>query len=435
MFATAPPGGEKSRTLAGIARILILTFASVAVPVASNGQYCTPVTSSTAPASDIITMYVGSACEVTATGITSDGAGTLTTQYTVNAGALNLLPPTYSGTPPVGIGLVSVTLKNSTLSGAPTTNSLACWDTSLAGTVTACSVSNTTVIGVTYNNSVTTGGVSYSQIVRMGSIPCAFGSPPTAGHYVIAASTGACSDSSSSSYPTTSQPVGVVLSGSGSSPYLIFAMNDLPTPGAVFAGATCLTPAGNIRCYGEFPWVFKDGVRMMFEGSYFTSAATIDKCYNTGTCQPNYDDEWLQNQIFTDFSRSTFPMTLVAAAPMTNYNVYGTGDCAAILWDQHSTPATTYCGLFDATSARATYGGCSRMDIDEASQTAACANQTSHNEPDTNLASPLQRSMVISFAGATGNGVITANPTAIFNQAVQALGGTVVTSGIVIAAQ
>jgi hypothetical protein len=43
--------------------------------------------------------------------------------------------------------------------------------------------------------------------------------------------------------------------------------------------------------------------------------------------------------------------------------------------------------------------------------------------------------MVISFAGATGNGVITANPTAIFNQAVEALGGTVATGGIVIAAQ
>jgi hypothetical protein len=41
---------------------------------------------------------------------------------------------------------------------------------------------------------------------------------------------------------------------------------------------------------------------------------------------------------------------------------------------------------------------------DEASQTVACANQTSHNEQDTNLASPLQRTMVISFTGATGNG-------------------------------
>jgi hypothetical protein len=102
---------------------------------------------------------------------------------------------------------------------------------------------------------------------------------------------------------------------------------------------------------------------------------------------------------------------------------------------QHSTPATTYCGLFDATGALATYGGCSRMDVDEASQIVACANQTNHNEIDTNLASPLQRTMVISFTGTTGNGVITANPTAIFNQAVEALGGTVATSGVVIAAQ
>ena len=42
-------------------------------------------------------MYVGSACYITNMGIASDSAGSLTTQYTVNAGALNLLPPTYSG--------------------------------------------------------------------------------------------------------------------------------------------------------------------------------------------------------------------------------------------------------------------------------------------------------------------------------------------------
>jgi hypothetical protein len=25
-------------------------------------------------------------------------------------------------------------------------------------------------------------------------------------------------------------------------------------------------PNSNITCYGEFPWVFKDGKRIMFEG-------------------------------------------------------------------------------------------------------------------------------------------------------------------------
>ena len=164
--------------------------------------------------------------------------------------------------------------------------------------------------------------------------------------------------------------------------------------------APCLTVyKNNISCYGEFPWVFKDGVRMLFEGSRFTSETTINRCANLSSsgCQPNYDDEWLQNQIFTDFSQSTYPMTLVATAPLTNFNVFGTADCGTILYNQSlNTPDSSYCGVFVASS---TFGGCSRMDIDEGSATVACANQTNHNESETTSINPLSRTMVISYYG------------------------------------
>jgi hypothetical protein len=206
----------------------------------------------------------------------------------------------------------------------------------------------------------------------------------------------------------------------------------------------CVTPNNNITCYGEFPWVFKDGKRIMFEGSLFTPTGTVDTCYNTSTgsgpvyCQPNYSDEWLQGEMFTDFSQSTYPMTMVTLAPMTNYNVFGTasvpaipagsGECAAILWDQAHTPNYQNCGLYGLNGA--TFGGCSRMDIDEASQTAACADQTNQNEQDTLGKSPLKRTLVVNYMGSPANGITSAYPTSIFNQSVEVEGGILGTGGI-----
>jgi hypothetical protein len=86
------------------------------------------------------------------------------------------------------------------------------------------------------------------------------------------------------------------------------------------------------------------------------------------------------------------------------YHLYGTADCGALLWDQSGTPVTTYCGVFDPTAGKATYGGCRRLDVDEGTLT-----------------------------GATGNGVTTANPTALFNQAIEAFGGIRSTAGITFA--
>jgi hypothetical protein len=75
------------------------------------------------------------------------------------------------------------------------------------------------------------------------------------------------------------------------------------------------------------------------------------------------------------------------------------------------------------------------MDIDEATQNVACADQSNRLEMDTGGNSPLKRTLVVSYAGAAANGVPTAHPTAIFNQAVESLGGISTTVGISIQQQ
>jgi hypothetical protein len=59
------------------------------------------------------------------------------------------------------------------------------------------------------------------------------------------------------------------------------------------------------------------------------------------------------------------------------------------------------------------------MDIDEASQTAACADQTNQNEQDTLGKSPLKRTLVVNYMGSPANGITSAYPTSIFNQSVE----------------
>ncbi len=159
----------------------------------------------------------------------------------------------------------------------------------------------------------------------------------------------------------------------------------------------------------------------------FNSASVIDQCstlyVGSVYCQPNFTDEWMEHQIFTDYSQADYPMTLVASVPATNFNVSGTADCGMILYDQQAgTPHSSYCGVFDATYP--TFGGCSHMDIDEVAQLAVCGNQTNRTEPLTNGASPLKSTMVIPLNGA------------LFGQAMEISSGIKAASGgITFAAQ
>ena len=151
------------------------------------------------------------------------------------------------------------------------------------------------------------------------------------------------------------------------------------------------------------------------------SDAVVDQCAAVSAapfCQPNYTDEWIQSQLFTDYSQTNYPTTMVAAAPLTNYNVSGTAACGQILW-AHS-GALTNCGIFVSSS---TFGGCGRMDVDEASGLVACADQDNQSEPATSGTSLYKRTMVIPFAGA------------LFSPAVSLSAGIYATAGVTVCSQ
>ena len=123
--------------------------------------------------------------------------------------------------------------------------------------------------------------------------------------------------------------------------------------------------------------------------------------------------------MFTDYSQPSYPTTIVAAAPLTNYNVSGTVACGQVLYGLVG-PPTSDCGIFASTPA---FGGCGRMDVDEASGLVACADQDNRKEPLTGLTVPYNRTMVIPFAGA------------LFSPAVQLSSGIAATGGITFCAQ
>jgi hypothetical protein len=221
-------------------------IAAVAAPALAQG--CNPITSSANLT--INELLTGNGCAISSTAATLDSSGNINSAAGFNGTFFNMLAPSYTSTPPNGIGLVTVSLLNSSVAPAPNINELACWDS--AGAVTYCNGTYTNVVGVAYKAITVSGGsggtttYNYSEVVRMGSVPCYFTGSVMVGHYVISAgSGGACSDGGAP-YPTAAQPVGVALAtGTGAGYYQIFAMNDLPVPGTAFAGlATPNTFAG-----------------------------------------------------------------------------------------------------------------------------------------------------------------------------------------------
>ena len=266
-----------------------------------------------------------------------------------------------------------------------------------------------TTISGTLQNPYSYGGVNNQRYAMHSAFCDALGAGIAADAFAFAGIF--YGDLGSTAY-TGSSGSGSIFKGDHYNQIYPYAMPGYPT-----VSESCLTAAKNIRCYAEFPWVFKDGMRLLFEGGVFTSDAVIDQCAGISAapyCQPNYTDEWIQNLLFTDYTQPSMPTSIVAFEPLTNYNVAGTPACGQILYGLTGTPSSN-CGVFASTPA---FGGCGRMDVDEASGLVACTDQDDRNEPATGLAVPYNRTMVIPFAGA------------LFNPALQAIGGIVATGGI-----
>jgi hypothetical protein len=138
-----------------------------------------------------------------------------------------------------GQGLATILVYNSGNSATATTvNSLACWDSTGAAAIICPTSATKGVIGIVYSAPTSIGTNYYSQIVRMGTFACAFDTGGASlGHFVVASSltAGDCADDGST-YPASSQPVGIVMSTVVSGIAYVFSMNDLPAPSSALAG-------------------------------------------------------------------------------------------------------------------------------------------------------------------------------------------------------
>ena len=147
-----------------------------------------------------------------------------------------------------------------------------------------------------------------------------------------------------------------------------------PNPSQTTGSGSCLTAVtNNIHCYGEFPWIFKDGTKMLFIGNTVTQSTIINLC--TGSCQANYTAELVQAQVSTDYTQSTFPMAVSAYGSFSTMMDLGTTNCGQTL-SVNNTPAM--CGLQSPALA---YGNCGHLDINGASGFMTCGNLTSLTYP------------------------------------------------------
>jgi hypothetical protein len=135
----------------------------------------------------------------------------------------------------------------------------------------------------------------------------------------------------------------------------------------------CLTPSGNIHCYGEFPWMFHDGTKMLFLGNTVTQTGIVDACASVTNCQANFTAEIVQAQVSADYTQSTLPMQIGGFGVFSTMMDLGTLNCGQAL--SASGTSTGACGLQDP-SGGPFYGNCGHLDIDEASGYLTCGNLT-----------------------------------------------------------
>ena len=227
----------------------LLGQSTVMTPGMTAGTIPAASASATISSTNATISNTGSVANIANVGSLS-GSGTFTASG-LSTVITTAAPPTSNGQ-----GLITILVENNG-SSAPTSGSLACWDSTSTATATNCAAGAASgVIGIVYATPVTINSVNYSQIVRMGTASCTFDGTPTPAlsDYVVPSTSNAghCMDGGSS-YPPSKQPVGIIVSGASSSSYYVFTMNDQPpasaslgTPNTWTAGAQSFAAAASL---------------------------------------------------------------------------------------------------------------------------------------------------------------------------------------------
>jgi hypothetical protein len=195
-----------------------------------------------------------------------------------------------------------------------------------------------------------------------------------------------------------------------------------PNPARTSAANSCLTPDVTLPgmqpynftdCYGEFPWVFKNGTKMLFLGNTVTPAAVINTCAGTSMlgCKENYTAEVVQAELNADYSLASVPMSLAAATPFSTMQEVGSANCGQLLSPDGMIGD---CGVLALTPV---YGNCGHLDVDEASQYVTCGNLTSFDfgASGNTFSFLTRRTMIFPLAAS------------ILNPAVQVVGPVLIT--------
>jgi hypothetical protein len=178
-----------------------------------------------------------------------------------------------------------------------------------------------------------------------------------------------------------------------------------PYPSQTTASGSCLTPQdGYVYCYGEYPWIFHDGTKMLFIGNTVTQYPIVNTCGGTSGCQVNYTSELIQAQVTADYTQSALPMGIGFLGSFSTMMDLNTANCGQTL--SASGSGTSTCGL-DGGSGY--YGNCGHLDIDEASGYLTCANLTNIPYPGTSTTFYINRTMVVQLTPAFFNSPVSAS--------------------------